>query len=93
MRALFGLLYLCGLHKSSHTNAKDLSASDGSDIEILLITMSFNQLRVSTIPQDMFQSAEQRMTEGHLKDDNRIAEVLSKVLLQKKGGGGRISRK
>lgn len=29
IRALLGLLYLCGLHKSSHTNAQDLWATDG----------------------------------------------------------------
>ena len=39
IRALIGCLYLCGLHKSSHTNAQDLWASDGSGIEILWNTM------------------------------------------------------
>lgn len=43
MRALFGLLYICGLHKSSHTNAQDLWATDGSGIEILRNTMSYKR--------------------------------------------------
>ncbi|KFM65393.1 PiggyBac transposable element-derived protein 4, partial [Stegodyphus mimosarum] len=43
IRALFGLLYLCGLHKSSHTNTQDLWASDGSGIEILRNTMSYKR--------------------------------------------------
>ena len=43
MRALFGLLYLCGLHKSSHTNAKDLWSADGTGIELLRKTMSYKR--------------------------------------------------
>ncbi|XP_035229665.1 uncharacterized protein LOC118201635 [Stegodyphus dumicola] len=43
MRALFGLLYLCGLHKSSHANAKDLWDADGTGIELFRKTMSYKR--------------------------------------------------
>lgn len=40
LKALIGLLYLSGLHKSSHVNVRDLWATDGSGIEIFRSTMS-----------------------------------------------------
>lgn len=43
MRALFGLLYLCGLHKSSHSNVKVLWDADGTGIELFRKTMSYNR--------------------------------------------------
>ncbi|XP_035214632.1 piggyBac transposable element-derived protein 4-like [Stegodyphus dumicola] len=43
IRALFGLLYLCNLLKSSHTNTQDLSATDGSGTEILQNAMSYKR--------------------------------------------------
>ncbi|XP_019891791.2 uncharacterized protein LOC109612283 [Musca domestica] len=43
INALFGLLYIGGLHKSSHVNVRDLWASDGTGLEIFIATMSFNR--------------------------------------------------
>lgn len=40
IKAFLGLLYLCGTHKSSHTNLKDLYATDGTGIDIFQKTMS-----------------------------------------------------
>nr|XP_015905033.2 uncharacterized protein LOC107437514 [Parasteatoda tepidariorum] len=40
IKAFIGLLYLCGTHKSSHTNLKDLYATDGTGIDIFPKTMS-----------------------------------------------------
>ncbi|XP_054713571.1 piggyBac transposable element-derived protein 4-like [Uloborus diversus] len=43
IKALFGLLYLAGLHKSSHLNVRDLWATDGTGIEIFRCVMSYNR--------------------------------------------------
>lgn len=40
MKAFIGLLYICGVHKSSHVNITDLWATDGTGIEIFRTTMS-----------------------------------------------------
>ncbi|KFM60418.1 PiggyBac transposable element-derived protein 4, partial [Stegodyphus mimosarum] len=40
IKAFLGLLYLCGTHKSSHTNLKDLYATNGTGIDIFPKTMS-----------------------------------------------------
>ncbi|GBN51436.1 PiggyBac transposable element-derived protein 4 [Araneus ventricosus] len=40
MKAFIGLLYLIGLHKSSHVYIRDLWATDGTGIEIFRTTMS-----------------------------------------------------
>lgn len=40
MKAFMGLLYICGVHKSSHVNITDLWATDGTGIEIFRTTMS-----------------------------------------------------
>ncbi|GBM26704.1 hypothetical protein AVEN_124995-1 [Araneus ventricosus] len=39
MKAFIGLLYICGVHKSSHVNITDLWATDGTGIEIFRTTM------------------------------------------------------
>lgn len=43
IKAVIGLLYLCGLHKSSHLNVKDLWATDGTGIEIFHTTMTYKR--------------------------------------------------
>ena len=43
INAFIGLLYICGLHKSSHVNVEDLWATDGTGIEIFRTTMSANR--------------------------------------------------
>lgn len=43
MKALVGLLYLCGVHKSSHVNVKDIWATDGTGLEIFHRTMSYKR--------------------------------------------------
>ncbi|KFM74523.1 PiggyBac transposable element-derived protein 4, partial [Stegodyphus mimosarum] len=43
IKAVIGLLYLCGLHKSSHLNVKDLWATDGTGIEIFHTTMPYKR--------------------------------------------------
>lgn len=43
IRALMGLLYLCGLHKSSHLNVRDLWATDGTGIGVFHTTMSYKR--------------------------------------------------
>ncbi|XP_054709139.1 piggyBac transposable element-derived protein 4-like [Uloborus diversus] len=40
IKALIGLLYFGGLHKSSHVNVKDLWATDGTGLDIFHRTMS-----------------------------------------------------
>lgn len=40
LKAVFGLLYLAGLHKSSHINLHELWTRDGSGIEMFRLTMS-----------------------------------------------------
>lgn len=40
MKAFIGLLYICGLQKSSHVYVRDLWATDGTGVEIFRSTMS-----------------------------------------------------
>lgn len=40
IRALLGLLYIAGLHKSSHTNVTDMWQADGTGLEIFIAIMS-----------------------------------------------------
>lgn len=43
IRAFIGLLYFCGVHKSSHVNVRDLWATDGTGLEIFHKTMSYKR--------------------------------------------------
>lgn len=42
IKALIGLLYLAGVHQSSHVNIKDLWAMDGTCIEYFRLSMGMN---------------------------------------------------
>ncbi|XP_054706863.1 uncharacterized protein LOC129216672 [Uloborus diversus] len=43
IRALLGLLYMCGLHKTSRLNVRDLWATDGTGVSIFRTTMSYKR--------------------------------------------------
>lgn len=43
IKALIGLLYLAGVHQSSHVNIKDLWAMDGTGIEYFRLSMGMNR--------------------------------------------------
>lgn len=43
VRAFIGLLYFCGVHKSSHVNVRDLWATDGTGLEVFHKTMSYKR--------------------------------------------------
>lgn len=43
IKALIGLLYLCGIHKSSHVNVRDIWATDGTGLDIFHRTMSYKR--------------------------------------------------
>lgn len=43
IKALIGILYICGAMKSSHVNTKDIWATDGTGIDIVSCTMSRNR--------------------------------------------------
>ena len=43
IKAFIGLLYLCGVHKSSHVNVRDIWATDGTGLEIFHHTMSYKR--------------------------------------------------
>lgn len=43
IKAFIGLLYLCGIHKSSHVHVRDLWRTDGMGLEIFHRTMSHNR--------------------------------------------------
>ena len=34
VRAFIGLLYFCGVHKSSHVNVRDVWAADGTGLKV-----------------------------------------------------------
>lgn len=45
IRALFGLLYMEGILKSSHVNASDLWSNDGFAPELFRLVISINRFR------------------------------------------------
>ncbi|VEN52714.1 unnamed protein product [Callosobruchus maculatus] len=45
IKALFGLLYLAGIHKSSRLNTEELWSRDGTGIDLFWLTMSLQRFR------------------------------------------------
>lgn len=79
LNALFGLLYLAGLHKSSHVNVRDIWATDGTGLEIFPATMSYNrfQFLLRCIRFDNIENREERRNIDKLAPIREIFDIFN----------------
>lgn len=71
INSLLGLLYLSGLHKSSHVNVKDLFATDGTGLEIFTATMSYGRF--------LFLMCSLRFDNLNTREDRRLFDKLAPI--------------
>ncbi len=69
--AVFGLLYLAGIHKSSHANVDELWATNGTGIEIFHLIMSRERFR--------FILRSLRFDDERTRNDRKVLDKLAAV--------------
>ncbi|KAJ8942262.1 hypothetical protein NQ318_008006 [Aromia moschata] len=75
-KALFGVLYFLGLCRSERQNIKDLWRTDGTGIDALYCTMSYNRLLLRCLRFDDINTREERCKIDKLADIRKIFEIF-----------------